>query len=75
MNKESSMDSHFLCFTLHKNDQEAFIKPGEITSISPAPEGGSRVVTRQKQIYYVVESVRDVESMIRIFFKKMNGEF
>jgi len=68
------MMSHFLSFTLHKEKGEALIKPGEITSISPAPEGGSRIVTRQKQLFYVAEEVKDVESMILLFFEKLEDE-
>lgn len=69
------MESNFLQFQMHKNDEPLYVKPGEITSISPAPEGGSRIVTRQKQVYYIVENVIDVEATIRIYFKKLKGEF
>jgi len=69
------MESNFICLELHKDNGDVLIKPGEITSISPAPEGGSRVVTRQKQVYYVVEPVKDVESLIRIYFRKLKGDF
>lgn len=68
------MMSHFLSFTLHKEKGEALIKPGEITSISPAPEGGSRIVTRQKQIFYVTEDTRDVETSIVVFFEELENE-
>ena len=69
------MESNFITLVLHKSTGDVLVKPGEITSISPAPEGGARVVTRQKQIYYVVETVEDVEAIIRIYFKKIKGEF
>jgi hypothetical protein len=69
------MESNFITLELHKNTGEVLIKPAEITAISPAPEGGARVVTRQRQIYYVVETVRDVDSLIRLYFKKIKGEF
>jgi len=69
------MQSNFISLELHGDNGSALVKPGEITSISPAPEGGARVVTRQKQIYYVIESVEDVEAMIRMYFKKIKGEF
>ena len=68
------MESNFLCFELHGKRGDAYIKPGEITSISPSPDGGSRIVTRQKQLYYVVEAVIDVEASIRLFFKNLKGQ-
>ena len=69
------MESNFLSFELHGNNGRVLVKPGEITSISPAPEGGTRIVTRQKQIYYIVEEQSDVDVMIRIYFRKIKGEF
>lgn len=69
------MQSNFIELELHGEKGKVLIKPGEITSISPAPEGGSRVVTRQKQIYYVIEEMDDVEITIRMYFKKLKGEF
>lgn len=69
------MQSNFLTFEMHGDKGNVLVKPGEVTSISPAPEGGSRIVTRQRQIYYVTEPVEDVEAMIRIYFKKIKGEF
>lgn len=65
------MMSRFLTFTMHKKAGNALIKPGEITSICPAPEGGSRIVTHQKQIFYVEEEVQDVDRMILEFFEKL----
>ena len=67
------MLSHFIQFSLHKGG-EVFVKPTEIVSISLAPEGGARIVTRQNQIYYVSESVEDVHSTILLFFREIKNE-
>ena len=69
------MTSNFIQLEMQKTGGKLLVKPGEITTISPAPESGSRVVTRQSQIYYVIEPIEDVEAMIRIYFKKLKGEF
>ena len=66
--------SNFLSFELHKSTGSVMIKPGEIVSFSPAPEGGTRLVTRQKQVYYVTEEMDEVNAMIEIFFKKIKGD-
>lgn len=66
------MISHFLHFKLQKLDDVARIKPGEIVSIMPSPDGGSRIVTRQQQVFYVLELPEIVETMIFNFFEKIN---
>lgn len=68
------MQSNFISLTMHGDRGNVMIKPGEIVSFSVAPEGGSRVVTRQKQVYYVTDEMVDVEAMIILFFKKLKGE-
>lgn len=61
---------------MQKIDDVVRIKPGEIVTISPSPEqNGSRVVTRQNQIFYVKETPEDIEASIFLFFKELNGEF
>ena len=68
-------ESNFLRFELHNKKGDVLIKPGEIVSISPAPEGGARIITRQKQTYYILELVDQVEEMIKIYFAKIKGEY
>lgn len=65
----------YLKFTMQKNDGAAFIKPGEIVQFSLAPEGGSRIVTRQEQIYYVSQNPDQVIQMIDEFFEKIKGDY
>lgn len=64
------MFSRFLQFELH-NGKIVKIKPYEIVTISDAPEGGARIVTRQVQTFYVVETPNDVENMIELHFEKI----
>lgn len=70
-NMESSEMSHFLSFEMHQEKGFAKIKPAEIVAISPAPKGGSRIVTKQGQLYYVIDEPCDVEARITLHFKNL----
>ena len=60
--------SAFLVFTLHNKKGPVYVKPAEIVSFCYAPEGGTRIVTRQKQTYYVLEELDEVSQEIEDFF-------
>lgn len=65
--------SAYLKFEMQKNNGPAFVKPGEITSFTIAPEGGTRLVTRQKQVYYIAEDIDEVDEMIKEFFDEIHN--
>ena len=69
------MKSHFMKLEMQKIDDVVRVKPGEIMSIAPASEGGSRIVTRQNQVFYVKEYPEDIETKIILFFEEMNERF
>lgn len=69
------MKTHFMQLQMQKIDDVVRIKPGEIVSIAPASDGGSRIVTRQNQVFYVKEYPEDIESRILLFFERMNERF
>lgn len=64
---------YFLQFQLQKKGK-ALIKPYDISSINEAPEGGARIVTKQSQIFYVVEEVEQVEEKINSYFDEKQKE-
>ena len=68
------MSTHFLLFNLHEKKGRCYVKPSEITSVSPAPKGGARIVTRQNQTYYVNETVEEVQEDINDFFENKGNK-
>ena len=62
------MISHYITLEMHKFGN-ALIKPGEIVSFSAAAQEGSRIVTRQNQIFYVKETTDEVDQLITDYFK------
>lgn len=62
------MQSNYLFFDLQGGSKTVFIKPGEIISMSEGSDNGSRLVTRQNQVYYVKQDVLEVDQMIKRFF-------
>lgn len=64
------MINKYITFKMQKSLDPVRIKPSEITSFSVAPEGGTRIVTRQKQVYYVTEKLVEVEDKIDKYFNQ-----
>lgn len=60
--------SAYLIFELKEDGGDAYVKPAEIVSFSNGSRGGSRIVTRQNQVYYVEETLIKIDSMIKDFF-------
>lgn len=58
----------YLKFEMHKGGFLT-IKPQSIDSMSPAPEGGTRIVTSKSQVYYIQEEQWVVEERIEEFYE------
>lgn len=64
----------FFRFELHGDKGRVLVNPFEFSSISPAPEGGTRIVTKQKQVYYVEEKLFEVDDMIEDFRETLRNK-